>query len=59
MEYSWPGNIRELQNVIQRAAILSESSVLNIEDSHFCSLETPASLETGSTLRDVEKKKNS
>ena len=23
--YSWPGNIRELQNIIERAVILSES----------------------------------
>ena len=28
--YSWPGNIRELQNVIERAAILSHSSVLEL-----------------------------
>jgi formate hydrogenlyase transcriptional activator len=28
--YSWPGNIRELQNVIQRAVILSSGPVLKI-----------------------------
>jgi formate hydrogenlyase transcriptional activator len=28
--YSWPGNIRELQNLIERAAILSRSSVLEL-----------------------------
>jgi formate hydrogenlyase transcriptional activator len=28
--YSWPGNIRELQNVIERAAILSQRSVLEL-----------------------------
>jgi formate hydrogenlyase transcriptional activator len=28
--YSWPGNIRELQNVIERAVILSQSSVLEL-----------------------------
>ncbi|HTW93705.1 MAG TPA: sigma 54-interacting transcriptional regulator [Tepidisphaeraceae bacterium] len=27
-EYSWPGNLRELQNLIERAVILSRSSVL-------------------------------
>jgi formate hydrogenlyase transcriptional activator len=28
--YSWPGNIRELQNVIERSAILSQLSVLEL-----------------------------
>jgi formate hydrogenlyase transcriptional activator len=28
--YSWPGNIRELQNVIERAVILSKGSVLTV-----------------------------
>jgi formate hydrogenlyase transcriptional activator len=28
MSYSWPGNIRELQNVIERAIILSDDGVL-------------------------------
>ncbi len=31
VSYSWPGNIRELQNVIERAAILSQRSVLELE----------------------------
>jgi len=28
--YDWPGNIRELQNVIERAVVLSRSSVLRL-----------------------------
>jgi formate hydrogenlyase transcriptional activator len=28
--YSWPGNIRELQNIIERAVVLSESAVLRL-----------------------------
>ncbi|MFM1846638.1 MAG: hypothetical protein RL417_112 [Pseudomonadota bacterium] len=30
--YSWPGNIRELENLIERLAILAESSVLDSAD---------------------------
>ena len=38
MEYSWPGNIRELRNVIERAAIISQDSKLHLVDS----LESPS-----------------
>ena len=30
MEYSWPGNIRELQNIIERALIVTKGTELNI-----------------------------
>jgi len=30
--YDWPGNIRELQNVIERAVILSDSDTLSIDE---------------------------
>src|SRR5580698_4098734 len=33
--YHWPGNIRELQNVIQRAVILCGSDVFSVEEAWF------------------------
>jgi formate hydrogenlyase transcriptional activator len=34
-QWDWPGNIRELQNVIERAVILSRGSTLDVPDSTF------------------------
>ena len=31
MSWHWPGNIRELQNVIERCVILAEDTVLRLE----------------------------
>jgi DNA-binding NtrC family response regulator len=32
MHYSWPGNIRELQNVLEKAVVLAKSGVLDVAD---------------------------
>jgi len=32
-EYHWPGNIRELENVIERAVILANDATLRVDDS--------------------------
>lgn len=31
-QYHWPGNIRELQNVLERSAVLSQDSVIRLEN---------------------------
>ena len=38
--YGWPGNIRELQNVIERAVILSEDDTFLVDDG-WLALESP------------------
>lgn len=35
MKYSWPGNIRELENVLQRAIILAEEDIITNKDLPF------------------------
>jgi len=53
--HSWPGNVRELQHAIEKAVILSESTVLKPSDFVFNS--TPGKLFHGDiTLEEMEKK---
>lgn len=45
ISYSWPGNIRELKNVLERAVILSKSELLEEDDILIQSIETAKSPE--------------
>jgi formate hydrogenlyase transcriptional activator len=60
--YSWPGNIRELQNLMERAVILSNNGVLpNTLPTAWtpgvvpCSVTPPATSPAATTLRDSER----
>ena len=63
--YDWPGNIRELENCIERAVILTNNEVITPRDLYFFSHESPAPIPQASkacqsprsmrSLKDVEK----
>ena len=52
--YSWPGNIRELEHLIERAVILSSTPVLNVPPFEV-DLREPASGSSTSALEEVER----
>jgi PAS domain S-box-containing protein len=52
--YSWPGNIRELANVIERAVIYTQGNVLNVVDV-FETRDQPASSDALKSLEQVER----
>lgn len=51
--YSWPGNIRELQNKVKRAVIMSESSMISASE---LELETTTGTELPLNLREIREK---
>ena len=56
MDYSWPGNIRELQNTIEKAVILSDSSVIKPEDLYLRPVSQSRSFDSVATLEEMEKR---
>jgi DNA-binding NtrC family response regulator len=54
--YSWPGNIRELQNLIERAVILTPGNVLQIQISDL-QQSNPILSSMAGTLEDVERQR--
>jgi formate hydrogenlyase transcriptional activator len=56
MDYSWPGNIRELQNFIERAVILTQDGILRIPALE-CKTMSQNAQSAGSTLSDIQRKR--
>jgi formate hydrogenlyase transcriptional activator len=54
--YHWPGNIRELQNVIERAVILSKGPALNVELSNLKPRLPDTRHDTSATLEEAERR---
>jgi formate hydrogenlyase transcriptional activator len=56
LRYPWPGNIRELQNVIERAVILSPGSVLQVSLNDLNQRNLPTHPTPHDTLEEAERK---
>jgi DNA-binding NtrC family response regulator len=54
--YQWPGNIREMQHSIEKAVILSDTSVIGPNDFSFSSSSKGSSENDNITLEEMEKK---
>lgn len=56
LSYLWPGNIRELRNVMERAVILSRGETITLSDLPDKILATPGKLDHSLTLEQMERK---
>jgi formate hydrogenlyase transcriptional activator len=54
-DYSWPGNIRELSNVIERAVINAQGPVLHLAEKLEPSLALNVSANNAKTLAEIER----
>jgi len=52
--YDWPGNIREVRNVVERAMVVAQGSQIQVEDISF-PFPSPAAPSGGASLEDVER----
>ena len=52
LDYHFPGNVRELNNVIERAIVLSENDLIS---SDLLFIEPKDKVESSATLREIEK----
>src|SRR5919107_162957 len=51
VRYNWPGNIRELENAIERAALLAEASVIKCEDPRLGDFSSSGNRESTSVVK--------
>ena len=53
MNYNWPGNIRELQNLIERVVVLAQAETIDHEELPFQSPSAPAAEATPGSLKET------
>ncbi|WP_299121538.1 sigma-54 dependent transcriptional regulator [uncultured Tenacibaculum sp.] len=53
--YQWPGNIREIEHIIERAVIITDSNTIQLEDLHFSTKKLNVSLGDNLNLEETEK----
>ncbi len=58
MSWSWPGNIRELENVVERAVVLEKSTLIGVDSIQFevMAQEIAMDFAPGMSLSEVEKR---
>lgn len=55
LNYHWPGNIRELEHIIERAVIISDNEEIQFEDLHFSTKKFESDTPKTLNLEDTEK----
>ncbi len=53
--YHWPGNIREIEHIIERAVIITDNIQIEPEDLHFSTKKLEATLANSLNLEETEK----
>ncbi|WP_422091380.1 sigma-54-dependent transcriptional regulator [Tenacibaculum ovolyticum] len=54
-KYHWPGNIREIEHIIERAVIITDNTQIQIEDLHFSTKKLETSISASLNLEETEK----
>ncbi len=53
--YHWPGNIREIEHIVERAVIISDVDKIDTTDLHFSTKKIEANLDTNLNIEETEK----